>query len=100
MKLLPSPSSARHPMRADSTLGQGVDAALVVVVFLLAGLALDSWLGTSPWLAIASFLVAMVGLFYTWKSRYLTRMDELQAQREHDATRHRHAPDVESIIES
>ena len=39
-------------MRADSTLGQGVDAALVVVVFLIAGLALDSWLGTSPWLVL------------------------------------------------
>jgi ABC-type nickel/cobalt efflux system permease component RcnA len=87
-------------MRADSTLGQGVDAALVVVVFLIAGLALDSWLGTSPWLAIASFLVAMVGLFYTWKSRYMARMDELQAQREHDATRHRQAPVDESIVGS
>ena len=87
-------------MRADSTLGQGVDAALVVAVFLLGGLALDRWLGTSPWLAVASFLVAMVGLFYTWKSRYSARMDELQAQRDHDATRHRQATDVESIIES
>jgi len=99
MKLLPSPSSARHTMRADSTLGQGVDAALVVVVFLLAGLGLDRWLGTSPWLAIASFLVAMLGLFYTWKSRYSARMDELQAQRHHDATRHRQVVDVEGTIE-
>jgi len=87
-------------MSADSSLGQGVDAALVVAVFLGVGFGLDQWLDTAPWLTIGCFLLAAVGLFYTWKSRYSARMDELQTQRTHDATRHRQSADPESTISS
>ena len=100
MKLLPPPPSARRPITADSSLGQGVDAALVVAVFLGAGFGLDRWLGTTPWFMIGCFLLAAVGLFYTWKSRYSARMDELQAKRLDDATRHRQSADPESTISS
>lgn len=86
-------------MRADSSLGQGVDAALVVAVFLGVGFGLDRWMGTTPWLTIGCFLLAAVGLFYAWKARYSARMDELQAQREHDAKRHRQANLSERMIE-
>jgi len=99
MKLLPSPPSARRTMRADSSLGQGMDAALVVAVFLGVGFGLDRWVGTTPWMTIGCFALATIGLFYTWKSRYSARMDELQAQRVDDATRHRQATGSERMIE-
>lgn len=100
MKLLPSPPSLTRTTRSGDALGQGVDAALVVAVFLGIGFALDRWLGTTPWFMIGCFLLAMVGLFYTWKTRYSARMDELEAQRRHDATRHGQPAVAESTIES
>jgi F0F1-type ATP synthase assembly protein I len=100
MKLLPSPTSLTRSTRVGDALGQGVDAALVVVVFLGIGYVLDRWLGTTPLLTIGMFLLAMIGLFYTWKARYLARMEELEAQRHHDATRHRQAAPDESTLET
>jgi F0F1-type ATP synthase assembly protein I len=100
MKLLPPPASLTRTTRSGDALGQGVDAALVVAVFLGIGYGLDRWLGTTPWFMIGCFLLATVGLFYTWKARYSARMDELQAQRHHDATRHRQPATTEGTMEA
>ena len=99
MKLLPSPPS-RSKIVADDTFGNGVDAALVMAVFVGAGYGLDRWLGTAPWFMIALSMLGAVGLFVSWKARYSTRMDELQERRSLDATRHRRDAATESIIES
>lgn len=98
MKLLPSPPYARNAKRSDDTLGRGVDAALVVAVFLGGGYALDRWLGTTPWLTIGMFLLGVIGLFVSWKAKYSARMDELEAQRRDDATRHRQSSPTEGTL--
>ena len=99
MKLLPTPPS-RSKMLADDTLGHGVDAALVMAVFIGAGYGLDGWLGTAPWFIIGCSMLGAVGLFVSWKARYSARMDALQERRNLDATRHRRDAVSESSIES
>ena len=98
MKLLPTPPS-RSKMLADDTFGQGVDAALVMAVFIGAGYALDRWLGTAPLFMIGCSMLGAIGLFVSWKARYSARMDELQERRKLDATCHRRDAVSESIIE-
>ena len=99
MKLLPTPPS-RSKLLADDTFSQGVDAALVMAVFIGAGYGLDRWLGTAPWFMIACSMLGAVGLFVSWKARYSTRMDELQERRNLDATRHRREATAEGTLES
>jgi ATP synthase protein I len=84
---------------ADDGFTQGVDAALVMAVFVGAGYGLDRWLGTAPWFIVGLSMLGAVGLFMTWKARYSARMDELQEQRERDATRHRRDAAAGSTIE-
>ncbi len=44
-------------------LTTGLQAGLSVVVYLVAGLFLDRWLGTSPWLMLLGILVGVGGMF-------------------------------------
>ena len=67
--------------RSDDTLGRGMDNALTLALFVVGGLALDHWLGTSPIFVIALMLLAAIGLFARSKYQYDARMDELQAER-------------------
>ena len=67
--------------RSDDTLGRGMDSALTLALFVVGGLALDHWLGTSPIFVIALVLLAAVGLFARSKYQYDARMDELEAER-------------------
>lgn len=98
MKLLPTPPS-RSKLVADDTFAQGVDAALVMAVFVGAGYGIDRWLGTAPWGMVVCSLLGAVGLFVSWKARYSARMDALQEQRHLDATRHRREAATGSTIE-
>ena len=99
MKLLPSPTFARRSMRPDDSIGNGMDAAFTLALFVALGFLVDRWLGTTPLFMIVMFLVVAVALFIAWKARYTTRMESLEAQRRDDATRHRHAATHESTIE-
>ena len=56
--------------RSDDTLGRGMDIALTLALFVVGGLALDRWLGTSPIFMIALMLLAAVGLFARSKYQY------------------------------
>jgi len=89
MKLLPTPTSARRHLHGDDALGQGMEAALMVAVFLGLGWLLDRWLGTAPWFMIGLVLFAAVGMFVTMKARYSARMAELERERAERATAHR-----------
>jgi F0F1-type ATP synthase assembly protein I len=84
MKLLPSPAFARRSIRADDAVGRGMDAAFTMLTFIGIGFAVDQWLGTTPVLMIALSVLAAVGLFFSWKARYMTKMEELEAQRRQD----------------
>lgn len=76
MKLLPS-----KPINADDTLGRGMDLALVTLVFLGLGYALDRWLGTEPLLMITLVVVSMVGQFVKMWFDYDAKMKALEAER-------------------
>jgi hypothetical protein len=99
MRLPPPHPLVRGTMRTDDTLGQGMDAALVIAAFFGIGFGLDRWLGTAPWLLITSTMLAAVGVFVSWKARYSARMDALQAQRRDDSTRHRRGAGSETMME-
>lgn len=77
MKLTPTPRITR----TNDTIGRGMDAALVMAVFVGIGFLLDRWLGTSPWLIVACTVVAALGIFATLKYRYQDTMQRLEAER-------------------
>lgn len=103
MKLLPSPTTTRRLTRGPTaatgeSIGQGMDAALTLALFVGVGYAIDRWLGTTPAFMIGLFVLVAVVLFVSWKARYTARMEMLEAQRNNDVTRHRRAAKPESII--
>ena len=82
------------PTDTDSNLARGMDIALTLLVFLVAGYLLDRWLGTTPWFTIGLVLFASIGTFVRLKYTYDVAMDRLEAERravragnltEHDA---------------
>ena len=79
MKLLPPARRARTS--SNDSLGQGMDAALTILLFFGIGFALDRWLGTTPWFMIAMTLLAAVGYFLKFKYRYDLEMNRLEAER-------------------
>lgn len=58
-------------------LTQGIELAAVPLVFAVAGLALDRWLGTAPLLAVALTVFALVGSFLRSWYHYDARMSRL-----------------------
>ncbi|MFN3255657.1 MAG: hypothetical protein ACE37B_08170 [Ilumatobacter sp.] len=80
MKLLPKPPRNVRVNTEDS-LGHGMDAVIVMVLFLAAGFGLDRLVGTMPVFMVIMSLLGGVGLFAKFKYRYEQRMDELEAER-------------------
>ena len=70
MKLLPT----KPLVKADDTLGTGMDAVLLIAVFLGLGFGLDRWLGTTPWFTVGFVLFAAVGWFLRMRYTYETHM--------------------------
>lgn len=85
MKLLPIKTDVR--VNTEDSLGQGMDAVIMLLVFLLAGFGLDRLFGTMPVFMIVMTIVGSVGLFFKFKYRYEARMDELEDQRRGRAER-------------
>ena len=77
MKLLPQ----QPRVNTQESLGLGVEAALITVLFFGVGFGLDRLFGTTPVFMILLTVIGAVGLFAKWKYRYDDRMDELEAQR-------------------
>lgn len=63
------------------SLGQGLDAVITLVLFVVGGFLLDRWLGTMPWFMIGLTIAAGIGIFYRMKVAYEAKMDQ------HDAAR-------------
>lgn len=93
MKLLPVTTTKR--VSTEDSLGHGMDAAITLVVFLLAGYGLDRLFGTMPVFMIVMTVLGAVGLFLKFKYAYEARMDELDTQRRNRAGRT--APDAVAI---
>lgn len=80
MKFFPkSPKDVR--VSTDDSLGHGMDAVGVLVLFLGLGWLLDRGFGTMPVFMILMTVIASVGLFAKFKYGYDARMDELEGER-------------------
>jgi F0F1-type ATP synthase assembly protein I len=79
MKLLPVNTKTR--VNTGDSLGHGMDAVIMLAIFLLGGYGLDRLFGTIPIFMIVMTVIGSVGLFYKFKASYSARMDELEAQR-------------------
>ena len=83
MKLLPKPK----PVSAMNThVPQGVELAVGILVFFLIGLAIDSWLGTTPIFMIVLTIFSVAGNFVRMYYSYSQTMDALEAQRAENAS--------------
>lgn len=82
MKLLPTPPSA-DDVRANSeeSLGHGMDAVIMLAIFLGLGWGLDTIFGTVPVFMIIMTVIGAVGLFARFYYAYGRRMDRHDADR-------------------
>lgn len=86
MKLLPRPPKNVR-VNSEDSLGHGMDAVIMLAIFLGAGFGLDRLFGTMPVFMIAMTVLGSVGLFLKFKYQYEARMDELEEQRRGPAAR-------------
>ena len=70
--------STRINRGTDDRLGKSIDVALVTLVFLGAGWALDRWLDTKPIFMIAFVVLALIGEFVRFWYDYDARMKVLE----------------------
>ena len=77
MKLLPKQTR----VDTQDSLGLGIEAAVIVVLFFGVGSGLDWLFGTTPIFMIVFTVLGAVGLFAKWKYRYDDRMNEHEAAR-------------------
>lgn len=73
---------------ADEGLGQGMELALTLAVFLGLGWLLDSWIGIFPVLTIALVVFAAIGTGVKMWIGYDARMHRLEAERQAARTQH------------
>lgn len=65
----------------DDTLGRGMDMTLTLALFIVLGVVLDRWLGTTPVFTIALIAVAAIGSFIRMKYSYFAAMERLEGER-------------------
>ncbi len=76
-----SPPTTPINKGTDDKIGKSIDVALVTLVFLGLGYALDRWLGTKPLFMIGLVVLALTGEFLRFWYDYDARMKVLEAQR-------------------
>lgn len=93
MKFLPVNTKKR--VNTEDSLGHGMDAVIMLALFLLAGYGLDRLFGTIPVFMIVMTVIGSVGLFLKFKYQYNARMDDLEAERRGPAAQREAARDTE-----
>jgi F0F1-type ATP synthase assembly protein I len=78
MKLLPKQPRVAN---TEDSVGLGIEAAVIIALFLGLGYVLDRIFGTTPVFMIIMTVIGAIGLFAKLKYRYDDRMDELEAER-------------------
>jgi F0F1-type ATP synthase assembly protein I len=81
VNILPTRRNTEASQKTGQTLGRGMDFALVVLVFLGIGYAIDRWLDTKPVFMIALVLFSVAGQFVKMYYDYSATMNQLEAQR-------------------
>lgn len=69
------------PPSTDDNLGRGMEIALMLLVFLGIGWALDAWLGLFPLFTIGLVMFAAAGSFVRMKYTYDAAMERHEAER-------------------
>lgn len=72
---------SKRPAGADSGIGQGMEMAVTIAVFLGLGWLVDSWADTRPIFTIAFVVFAMVGQSVRMWIEYDARMKVLEEER-------------------
>lgn len=80
MKPPPTPPTSARAGTEDS-LGHGMEAVVMLAIFLGLGWVLDSVFGTIPIFMIIMTVIGSVGLFARFYYSYERRMDEHEANR-------------------
>ncbi len=80
MKFLPRPPKNVRVDTQDS-LGHGMDAVIMLALFLAMGYGLDRLFGTQPVFMIVMTVLGAVGLFTRFYYQYSAKMDEHAAGR-------------------
>lgn len=75
------PVSKQPRANTEDSVGLGIEAAVIIALFLGVGYVLDRIVGTTPIFMIVMTVVGAIGLFAKLKYRYDDRMDELEAER-------------------
>ena len=92
MKLVPR----TKPIDADDNIGRGMDFALVILVFLGIGWALDRAFDTRPAFMIGCTVFSVAGQFIRMWYAYDARMSQLESDR---TTELRSAPRASVVVE-
>ena len=79
--------------QVDSGLGQGMEMALTLAVFLGLGWLLDAWLGTQPGFMIGLVVFAALGQGTKMWFAYDARMKQLEIERKQAAAAHQTTPE-------
>ena len=85
MRLLFTRARDDRRIGADDNLGRGMEAAIMLGLFLGLGWLIDSWLGTRPGFMIGLTIFAAVGVFVRMKYAYETTITALEAERKNAA---------------
>ena len=80
MKLLPRPPRDVR-VNSDDSLGHGMDAVIMLAIFLAAGYGLDRLFGTIPVFMIVMTVLGSVGLFARFYYQYEGRMQQHDDER-------------------
>jgi len=81
MKLLPTPPSTDVRANSEESLGHGMDAVIMLAIFLGLGWGLDTVFGTIPVFMISMTVIGSIGLFARFYYSYGRRMDRHDAER-------------------
>lgn len=80
MRLFPKkPKDVR--VNTEDSLGHGMDAVIVLALFLGLGYVIDRIVGTMPVFMIVMTVLGCIGLFARFKYSYDARMDQHEAER-------------------
>jgi len=74
-------SGSHRASGVDAGLGQGMELALTVVIFLGVGWLVDSWVGTRPIFTLAFVIFAVTGQMVRMWFEYDARMKVLESER-------------------
>jgi Flp pilus assembly protein TadB len=80
-RLMSNGPGSNRPGSVDAGLGQGMEMALTVVLFLGIGWLIDSWVDTRPIFTLAFVIFAVVGQMVRMWFEYDARMKSLENER-------------------